>query len=98
MNEKSSASETASRPKPVLLDELRAVMRRAHYSIHTERSYRDWVKRYVAFHRMEQREDLWPAEPKVEAFLTHLAHDQKTVDEFRSRSEPGANRTSLGEL
>ena len=30
-----------------LLDEMRDVMRRRHYSIHTERAYRDWGKRYV---------------------------------------------------
>jgi hypothetical protein len=73
MSEPSTSSTGTSSPKPRLLDELRAVMRRAHYSLHTERSYRDWVKRYVAFHRMARREDLWPAESKVEAFLTHLA-------------------------
>ena len=26
------------------------VMRRSHYSIHTERSYCDWVKRFIHFH------------------------------------------------
>ena len=70
---KSATSGPPSSHKPRLLEELRALMRRRHYSIHTERSYRDWVKRYVAFHGMERREDLWPGEPKVEAFLTHLA-------------------------
>ncbi len=33
----------------------------------------DWVVRFVRFHRMQSRADLYPAEPKIEAFLTHLA-------------------------
>ena len=41
-----------------LLDEMRNLMRRRHYSIHTERAYRDWVKRYVRFHNMQSRDDL----------------------------------------
>ena len=30
-----------------LLDEVRAVMRKLHYSIHTERCYCDWIKRWI---------------------------------------------------
>ena len=30
---------------PRLLDQVRNVMRLHHYSIHTERSYTDWIKR-----------------------------------------------------
>jgi len=52
---------------------MRQVLRLHHYSIHTERSYVDWVVRYIRFHRMQSRADLYPAEPKIEAFLTHLA-------------------------
>ena len=53
-----------------LLDEMRNVMRRRHYSIHTERAYRDWVKRYVRFHNMQSKDDLRHGEGKIEAFLT----------------------------
>ena len=38
--------------KHKLLDEVAEVMRLRHYSIHTERSYCDWIKRYVRFHGM----------------------------------------------
>jgi hypothetical protein len=41
-----------------LLEQVRNVMRLQHYSIHTERSYQDWIKRCVHFHRMRSREDL----------------------------------------
>lgn len=52
---------------------MQQVLRLHHYSIHTERAYVDWVVRYVKFHRMQSRAELYPAEPKIEAFLTHLA-------------------------
>ncbi len=38
--------------KPKLLDEFYNVMRWRYYSIHTERSYADWIKRYIHFHEM----------------------------------------------
>src|SRR5438876_2233130 len=60
---------------PMLLDQVRNVMRLHHYSIHTERSYLDWIKRYIKFHHMRSREDLAGAEAKIEAFLTSLAVD-----------------------
>lgn len=57
---------------PRLLDEDRDVMRLHHYSIHTERAYRDRIKRYILHHRMASRKDLKGGEGKIEAFLTHL--------------------------
>ena len=60
-------------PKAKLLDQLREVMRLKHYALRTERSYRDWVRRFVKFHGMRSREDLEPAEAKIELFLSHLA-------------------------
>jgi integron integrase len=58
---------------PKLLDEVRQVLRLHHYSIHTERPYVEWIVRFVRFHGMRSRADLFPAEPKIEAFLTDLA-------------------------
>jgi integron integrase len=59
--------------QPKLLDEVRRVLRIHHYSIHTERSYVEWSVRFVRFHGMRSRQDLFPAEPKIDAFLTDLA-------------------------
>src|SRR5438105_331344 len=58
---------------PKILEQVRNLMRVHHYSIHTERSYLDWIKRYLHFHHMRSREDLAGAEAKIEAFLTSLA-------------------------
>jgi len=58
-----------------LLEEVRDIMRLKHYSIHTERSYCDWIRRFVKFHKMSSRQDLENGEQKIETFLTHLAVD-----------------------
>ncbi len=58
---------------PRLLEQVHSAMRLHHYSLHTERSYVDWIKRYVHFHQMKSREDLADAERKIEAYLTDLA-------------------------
>jgi len=65
----SNAAEQTREPK--LLDRLRAEIRVRHYSIRTERSYCDWVKRYCCFHQLRH-----PAEmgaPHINQFLSHLA-------------------------
>jgi hypothetical protein len=67
----STLSQELKQPK--LLDQVRQYLRLHHYSIHTERSYVDWIVRFIRFHRMRSRDDLFPTEPKIEAFLTHLA-------------------------
>ena len=57
-----------------LLADVRALMRRQRYSIHTERSYCDWIARYLKFHRMRSREELLAAgAAEVEVFLSYLA-------------------------
>jgi len=56
-----------------LLNEVRDIMRLQHYSIHTERAYADWIKRYVLYHKMTSRADLAGGEGKIEQFLTDLA-------------------------
>ena len=69
-----------------LLDEMRDLMRRRHYSIHTERAYRDWIRRYVRFHNMQSRDGLRHGEKKIEAFLTHLARDRQVAASTQSQA------------
>ena len=64
---------SSNKKEPKLLDEVHKVMRLNHYSIHTERSYCDWIKRFIIFHQMKSRKDLAGGELKIEEFLTHLA-------------------------
>jgi hypothetical protein len=64
-------------PAPRLIEQVRNVMRLHHYSIHTERSYTDWIKRHIHFHHMRSREDLGNGESKIEAFCTDPAVNGK---------------------
>jgi hypothetical protein len=59
--------------KPKLLDQVRDVIRRKHYSIRTEEAYVDWIKRFIIYH--DKRHPSEVAEDEVAQFLTHLARD-----------------------
>jgi integron integrase len=62
---------------PRLLDQVRAVLRRKHYSLRTEEAYVGWVRRYVLFHHKRHPCDM--GLPEVEAFLTDLAVAQQVA-------------------
>ena len=49
-----------------ILDEVRDVMRLRHYSIHTERSYCDLIRRFALYHRMQSRDDMVNVEKNFE--------------------------------
>ena len=62
------------KPEKSLLETMRDILRRLHYSIHTERAYCDWVARFIKFHSLQEKEALLvESEKKVEDFLTYLA-------------------------
>ena len=64
--------QTSSAPhKQKLLDQVRDVIRRKHYSIRTEQTYVDWIRRFILFHA--KRHPVEMAETEVTEFLTHLA-------------------------
>ncbi len=56
---------------PKLLDRVRDKLRVNHYSLRTEQTYLDWIKRFILFHGKRHPKDMGALE--VEAFLTHLA-------------------------
>ena len=56
---------------PRLLDQVRAVCRARHYSIRTERTYVNWIRRFVCFHGKRHPCRLGAAH--VRSFLTYLA-------------------------
>jgi integron integrase len=59
--------------KPKLLDQVRDVIRRKHYSIRTEQAYIDWIKRFIIYHGKRHPGEM--GEEEVVEFLTHLARD-----------------------
>ena len=58
-------------PISELFKRLHETIRCRHYSIRTEQSYADWVRRFLAFHSGRTPEAM--AEPEISSFLTHLA-------------------------
>lgn len=56
--------------KPKLLEQVRKQIRLKNYSIRTENSYAQWVRRYIVFHEMRHPREM--GVPEIEAFLTHL--------------------------
>jgi integron integrase len=68
-----SLSVNPEADKPKLLDEVRRVIRLKHYSIRTEQSYCDWIKRFILFSGKRHPKEMGEAE--VTAFLSHLASD-----------------------
>ena len=67
-------NNTTNTNPPKLLDQVAAKMRVKHYSIRTEKSYIDWIKRYILHNGKTHPKNMGAAE--VEAFLTHLAVDR----------------------
>jgi integron integrase len=70
-----SPAQTADKPK--LLDQVRDVIRRKHFSIRTEQAYVEWIKRYILFHGKRHPNEM--AEAEITAFLTHLARAGKVA-------------------
>jgi integron integrase len=65
------------RPKPRLLDRVRAAVRLRHYSRRTEKAYVAWTRRYVVFHGKRHPADMGAAE--LTRFLSSLAVDGRVA-------------------
>ena len=56
---------------PRLMDQVRDALRLHHYSLRTEQSYLQWIKRFILFHGKRHPRDMGKTE--ISAFLTYLA-------------------------
>src|SRR4051794_9964319 len=54
-----------------LLDQVRDVIRVRHYSLRTEQTYVQWIRRFVLFHGKRHPREM--GEPEIVRFLTDLA-------------------------
>jgi integron integrase len=62
-------------PTPKLLDQVRTVARVRHFSLSTERSYVNWIRRFILFHHKQHPKEM--AEDEIRQFISHLAVDAK---------------------
>jgi integron integrase len=69
------ASQTPKRAR--LLDQVRDAIRRRHYSLRTEDTYVDWIKRFIYFSGKRHPAELGAAE--VTAFLNYLAREREVA-------------------
>lgn len=67
--------DPAQKDRPgLLVEQLREAIRLKHYSIRTERSYVDWVKRFIFFHQKRHPRDMGGGE--IRSFLSFLARER----------------------
>jgi integron integrase len=57
--------------QPRLLEQVRAALRIKHYSLRTEETYVQWIRRFILFHDKRHPQAMGAVE--VQQFLTHLA-------------------------
>lgn len=76
--------ETLPQP-PRLLQQVREKIRYKHYSIRTESSYVDWIKRFIFFHDRRHPRDM--GAPEIERFLTHLAVEGKVAASTQNQAK-----------
>jgi hypothetical protein len=70
-------SPAVSPDKPKLLEQVRGVIRRKHFSIRTEQAYTDWIRRFILFHGKRHPREM--SEAEVTAFLTHLSRERNVA-------------------
>ncbi len=59
-------------PSLRLMDQVRQVLRYHHYALSTERTYCDWILRFIRFHGAKKHPK-YMGKTEIEAFLSHLA-------------------------
>ena len=88
-----AASPAGHNPK--LLDQVRDIIRRKHFSLRTEHSYCDWIRRFILYHQKRHPGDMGEAE--ITDFLTHLARDGKVAASTQNQHVK-ASRTCQGQI
>lgn len=72
-----SKSSVPEKQAPRLIEQVRDVLRREHYSISTEKNYIQWIKRYIYFHNKQHPKEL--GAEHIETYLTYLARQRNVA-------------------
>ena len=70
--------------KPRLLDQVRDALRVRYYSLRTEETYIEWIRRFILFHGT--RHPLEMGEQEITIFLTHLAFDKHVAPSTQNQA------------
>jgi integron integrase len=79
-----SNASTPSNGKPRLLDQVRNALRVRHLALSTEKTYVDWIRRFILFHN--KRHPLEMGKEEIGAFLTHLAVEGKVSSSTQNQA------------
>jgi len=60
-----------------LLDQVREVIRKKHYSIRTEQAYLQWIRRFIFFHNKRHPKRM--GEKEISQYISHLATHGKVA-------------------
>ena len=83
-NTSSGSAGFIPNPKLKLLDQVSEVMRFKHYSIRTEQTYREWIKRFIFFHGKRHPREMGAEE--VGRFLSDLAVSRKVASSTQNQA------------
>ena len=70
--------------KPKLIWQVRSAIRAKHYSYQTEKSYVQWIKKFIHFHKLRHPKEMREAE--VGAFLNYLAVQCKVAPSTQNQA------------
>lgn len=70
---------------PRLLEQVREVIQRKHYSLRTEEAYVDWTRRFVRFCQLRHPRECGAIE--VTSFLTHLATEGRVAASTQNQAK-----------
>jgi len=71
-------------PGMKLLDQVRDVIRKKHYSIRTEQSYVNWIKQFIIFHKKRHPKDM--GESEISQYLSYLATDKNVASSTQNQA------------
>jgi hypothetical protein len=69
---------------PKLLDQVRTTIRLRGMSYQTEKTYADWVKRFILFHDKRHPKEM--GAPEIRDFLAHLVNDRNVAASTRNQA------------
>jgi integron integrase len=69
---------------PKLLEQVRESIRTKHYSYRTEKTYVDWIKRFILFHGKRHPKEMGAEE--VQEYITYLANERQVASSTQNQA------------
>ncbi len=69
---------------PKLLDQVRTTIRLRGMSYQTEKTYADWIKRFILFHNKRHPKEM--SAPEIRDFLAHLVNDRNVAPSTQNQA------------